>query len=200
MTTIATIASVADVLPGYAVKGKVEHDPDGRFQVVLPRHLGDDPIYRYKPEDKTLMNLERNAHRYIVEPGDVLFVSRGTANRAAYLEELPEQSVATSVFYVLRAKGVEPRYLAWYLNQAQAQAAIAQVRTGAGTPIVQRQALMDMNIPVPAPEVQRRIAELDALMFEERQLGRRLLEQTEHYHRLVGQKLLATLNQVTEPT
>ncbi len=194
MTTIVSIADVADVLPGYAVKGKVEHDPEGEFQVVLPRHLGNDPIYRYTPDDKTLMNLLRKPDRYIVNPGDVLFVSRGASNRAAYLKEVAPKSIATSVFYILRAKeGVEPRYLTWYLNQARAQADIGQVRTGAGTPIVQRTALMEMTIPLPDLPTQLRIAELDEMMLHERQLRRALLERTEHQQRLIGQQLLDKL-------
>ena len=194
MTTLVPISQVADVLPGYAVRGKVEHDPEGSFQVVLPRHLGNDPIYHYEFSDQTLMELDRNPERYRVTQGDVLFVSRGASNRAVFLANVPEKSVATSVFYILRCKErIAPRYLTWYLNQAKAQADIAQVRTGAGTPIVQRKALMEMLIPLPDHETQQRIAELDQHMLNERQLQRLLQEQTEHHHRLIGQKLLDTL-------
>ncbi len=163
---------------------------------MQPRHLGKDPIYHYKPEDQALMSLDRNPMRYAVQAGDVLFVSRGASNRAIYLADIPEQSVATSVFYILRCKeDIEPRYLTWYLNQTQAQADIAQARTGAGTPIVQRKALMAMSIPLPDHQIQQRIAELDEQLLNERQLRRQLFEHTEHYHRLIGQKLLATLTQ-----
>jgi hypothetical protein len=200
MTTIVPISQVADVLPGYAVRGKVEHDPEGSFQVVQPRHLANDPIYRYKQADQTLMSLDHNPERYRIHQGDVLFVSRGASNRAAYLEDVPELSVATSVFYILRCKEcINPRYLTWYLNQTPAQAAIAQVRTGAGTPIVQRKALMTMRLPLPDLQTQQQIAVLDDQLLTERQLRRQLLERTEHYHRLIGQKLLDTLTKDNWP-
>lgn len=194
MATIVPLTKVADVLPGYAVKGKVEHDPEGEFQIVLPRHLGNDPLYRYTPADETLMTPMRSPARYTVHTGDVLFVSRGTNNRATYLEEVAPHSIATSVFYILRTKsGLEPRYLTWYLNQTKALTDIAQVRTGAGTPIVQRTALQELEIILPDLQTQKQIAALDEMMLNERHLRRKLLEQTENQHRLIGQQLLDKL-------
>ena len=195
------LSQLAQVLPGYALKTSVEHDPEGPYQVVTPRHLGDQPFYAYTDADELRMGFpEGNPERYLLCPGDVLFVSRGTGNRAIYIADIPTPAVATAVFYVLRAApALDPRYLTWYLNQAPTQVAIGQIRTGAGTPIVQRKALMELPLPLPDPATQRRIAELYQLQHREQRLCRDLLDRTERYHRLVGQKLLTTIDQEARP-
>jgi len=191
MNQTVQLSRVVDVLPGYPVKARVEHDPDGAFQVVIPRHLGDEPVYAYKDEHALRMNLEGRPDRYLIAPGDVLFVSRGMSNRATYVARIPDATVSTAVFYVLRPRrDLDPRYLTWYLNQAPTQMAIGQIRTGAGTPIVQRKALMELSMPVPDLATQRRIADVFELMNRERRLCQRLVDCIERQHRLLSQELL----------
>ena len=75
-----------------------------------------------------------------------------------------DPTIAPVSFYIIRpAQGVDAQYLAWYLNQPAAQAAIDQVRTGAGTPVVQRRAFEQIEILLPPPHEQREVAELAGL-------------------------------------
>lgn len=190
------IAECAEVLPGYALKARAEHEPEGTYQIVMAKHISDCMPYRYIEEHELRMTPTGSPENYRVQKGDVLFISRGVRNCAAVIESVPEKTIALATFYILRVyPTVDPSYLAWCLNQPPIQAQIGQIRTGAGTPIVQRNALGDVQIPVPPLEEQKRLVELGALMAEELRLRKRLVEATEAYHRMLGQQLITELNQ-----
>jgi len=193
---IKRIAECAEVLPGYALKARAEHEPEGAYQVVMAKHLPDCMSYRYMDEHELRMTPTGSPENYRVHKGDVLFISRGARNCAALVESVPERTIASSTFYILRAyPEVDPAYLVWCLNQSPIQSQIGQIRTGAGTPIVQRNVLGDIQIPIPPLEEQKRLAELGVLMTKELKLRKRLVEATEVYHRVLGQKIITELNQ-----
>jgi len=188
------IAECAEILAGFALKARAEHEPDGAYQVIMPSHVPDGTPYRYADAHKLRMTLPGSPEKYQVQSGDVLFISRGARNCAAVIASVPDSTIASSTFYILRANAnVDPAYLAWCLNQQPAQAQITQIRTGAGTPIVQRNKLGDVQIPVPDMQSQKRIAELAALQAEEIGLRKKLLEASESHQRLLGQKIMAEL-------
>lgn len=198
-TRIEPIGECAEILPGYSIKSGIVDEPYGTHQVILGKHLTEGQPYRYADEHRLRITPSRGAGNYLVRRGDVLFVSRGVRNHAVLIESTPEPTLAPSTFYILRPKTwVEPGYLAWCLNQASVQAAISQARTGAGTPIVQRREFGEILMPVPPQDQQRRIACLSELMTSERQLRMRLLDETERYHRLLGQQVLESLGDMLQ--
>lgn len=186
------LGSVAEVLPGFAVKGRVEHVPNGRWQLIQGKHLTPGEPYRYRLEHELRICPERNVEPYRVETGDVLIASRGTSNYAVALAEVPGRTIAPATFYILHpGLDIDALYLAWVLQQAPVQAQIAQVRTGTLTPIVQRRSFKDVRIPLPPLPEQRRIAALAGLMTRERHLLRQLEDATARYHDAVGRALFA---------
>jgi hypothetical protein len=175
----ARLVDLVDVLPGFSTGGTIEHDPVGTHQVVLSRHLTPGLPYHYKDEDRLRINPQRDASRYELRSGDVLFMSRGTRNVASPIASVPDRTIAPVSFYVLRPRGnVHPGYLAWHLSQPAAQRELAQIRTGAGTPLVQRAAFAELRVPIPDAITQQRIAELGELMARERVLLHRLAAAT----------------------
>ena len=123
-----------EILPGFSVAGRLEHVLKGTHQVLLTRHLRDGVPYHFQPQDELRILPRRETHNYEVVRGDVVFMSRGTRNRAWVIGDVPAPTIVPVSFYILRPwDGIEPRYLAWYLNQAPAQAAIDQSRTGRRT-------------------------------------------------------------------
>lgn len=189
------IADCAQVLPGYALKARAVHEPEGPYQVVMAKHLTESMPYRYTDDQELRITLKGSAEKYRIHKGDVLFVSRGVRNSAAVIESVPHHTVASSTFYILRCQpGADPDYLAWCINQAPIQSQISRIRTGAGTPIVQRSDFGNIEIPLPPLDKQRRFAELGALMAKERELQNKLFSATEVYHRAMGNRLLAKLS------
>ena len=189
------IADCAEVLPGYALKARAEHEPEGTHQVILGKHLSEGSPYRYIPGHELRITPKGTVDKYRVSAGDVLFVSRGSRNYAAMVASIPYVTVASATFYILHPRDgiIDPGYLAWCLNQAPIQAQIAQVRTGAGTPIVQRKVFADITIPVPSLDKQRQITALGDLMTQEQHIRKNLVEETNKLHRALGQQLIHNL-------
>jgi len=188
---IKRIGECAEVLPGLSLKARAEHEPSGTHQVIQVKYLKEGVPYVYDDkEHKLRIKADKKMDRYEVFPGDVLFISRGVRNEAIVVKEVPEYTVASSSLYIIRGnKGVETGYLAWVLEQPRIKAKIAQVRTGAGTPLVQRSKLMEMTIPLPDVETQKKIAQLNKLMAQERQILNEIIEQTKSLHDSIGVQL-----------
>ena len=200
-THVTKIADCAEILPGHSLQVRAEHEPGGSHQVIMGKHLTNIEVYDYSEKHKLCITPSRSLKKYRVRSGDVLFVSRGIRNHATLLKSVPEKTIASATFYILHPReNIDPGYLAWCLNQAPIQARIAQVRTGAGTPIVQRKIFAEINIPVPSMDKQKQCAALGSLMTQEQHLRQKLVDETIKLHRAQGRKLFCslttTINQV----
>src|SRR6266545_1852130 len=172
---VVSLSECAEVLPGFSVRGRMEQDRDGTHQLILTRHLTDGVPYEYEPSHELRIVPHSHTGPYELRTGDVLFMSRGDSNRAWVIARVHEPTVAPVSFYIIRPRpGLDGRYLAWYLNQMPAQLAIGRMRTGAGTPLVQRRAFASLPVVVPTEAVQRDVAHVGELMARERLLRGRL--------------------------
>lgn len=158
---------------GFSFRGSVQDEVGGRYPVV---QLGD---VDWEARTIPLEALPRVAGfgpeaPHLLRAGDVLFASRGRALQAlVYTADAP--AIAAATFFVLRVRaGLLPEYLAWYLNAAPAQAHFAACSRGTNMRVVPRSCLAALPVPVPAPEVQQRIARADRLAFEEGRLSAHL--------------------------
>ena len=193
-TRVLALHECAEVLPGFSIAGRLQHDPKGTHQVIITRHLADGVPYNYDTSQELRIVSRRDTAPYEVHRGDVLFMSRGTQNRAWVVAEVPDPTIAPVSFYILRpGESLDGGYLAWYLNQAPAQGAIGQLRTGAGTPLVQRDAFQSLNVVLPPLDVQREIATLGVLLARERDLRQRLADATGRAHAALGANIIETL-------
>lgn len=188
------IRDCAEVLPGFSAKNAVFDEPGGTIQVITAQHLTKGEPYRYKKEHRTRIVPPRSVEKYLVEPGDILFMSRGANNYSILLEEFPQPAIAPLTFFILKPKPtVVPAYLAWCISQEPVKAQLNGIRTGAGTPMIPRNEFAEIVIPLPAKAMQQRIATLANLQTLERVLLQRLIEETERLQRLTGQQVLAHL-------
>nr|VFK18603.1 MAG: Type I restriction modification DNA specificity domain-containing protein [Candidatus Kentron sp. LPFa] len=191
------IGDCAEVLPGYSFKTSAKHQPSGSYQVILGKHLltpSPVPGYRYYPEHELRFTPKGKMENYLVKAGNVLLVSRGVRNQAVLVKSVPRKTIASATFYLLRVRdGVDPAYLAWFLNQTPTQSRIREVRTGAGTPIIQRKLFVELVIPLPSYEDQRKIAKIGEYMAKERILRQTLMERTVALHRSIGRQLIRDL-------
>ncbi|NOZ53190.1 MAG: restriction endonuclease subunit S [Gammaproteobacteria bacterium] len=196
VTKYQPISDCAAVLPGFSIKTRVEHEPDGTHQVLMAKHLKDSQPYRYHDDDEIRITPAPSANKYLLKNGDIVFISRGVRNSAHVIEQASVATIASSTLYILRVSpGVNAYYLAWCINQSPLQIAIKKARTGAGTPLVQRGKFAEIIVPLPCLEKQRKIAALAALMNREKNLREELLRQTVIYHKTVGRRLLSKLLQ-----
>lgn len=184
------IEDCAEVLAGLSLKARAEHESQGTHQVILMKHLKEDVPYSYNVDHELRITTGKSLERYTVKKGDILFTARGLRNEAIMVENVPENTVASSALYIIRGKNdVQTGYLFWILNQPHIKAKITQARTGAGTPLVQRAELLDIEIPVPNTEMQNKVISLNNLMTKERSLRNDLFEQSKCLHRAIGQQM-----------
>src|SRR5438067_3166836 len=119
---LTALEDCADVIAGLSVAGRLEHDPAGTHQVVTTRHLTEGVPYEYEAAHRLRIVPGRATESYELHEGDVLFMSRGTRNRAWAVASVPNPTIAPVSFYILRpSDGLDGGYFAWYLNQAPAQ-------------------------------------------------------------------------------
>ena len=194
-TKMIPIKACADVLPGLPAKIAIEHNDDGTHQVILAKHLHKSIFYHYTDEDMLLIKPVRSVGKYLVKKGHILFTSRGSNNQATILGDVPTPSLAPSTFFIVRAKEkvIRPEYLVWCLRQPQIQSKIAEIRTGAGTPMVSRIAFMNVLIPVPPIETQEKIGKLADLMTKEQSILLEIQEATDRIQYQVGYDLMKSL-------
>ncbi|MHB1096400.1 MAG: restriction endonuclease subunit S [Gemmatimonadaceae bacterium] len=194
------LGDIAEVLPGFSAGGALVHDPNGTHQVILSRHLTAGAPYVYGSADEMRITPARPTDRYNLLAGDVLIMSRGMRNVASWIEKVPDPSITTVSFYVLRPRGqLDPAYLTWYLNSPTAQRQIADARTGAGTPLVQRDVFALLPIPLPAFATQQEIGALGLLMVREQQLRQQLADKVVQLHALNSEQLVRSLLRTSAP-
>ncbi|HOC94183.1 MAG TPA: restriction endonuclease subunit S [bacterium] len=173
------ISDIASISIGYQHRGRMEPNTDGECRFIQIKDF--DESHRLNPENIVRFTPDTDMRKYIVRPGDVLFLSRGHKNWATMLEYDPGYAVATGYFFILRVKKdinirILPEFLAWYLNQDPARSVILSQARGSHMPLVPMSAFREIEIEVPPVEVQGRIVELSRLQRRERELCAALLE------------------------
>ncbi|MFA6962932.1 MAG: restriction endonuclease subunit S [Opitutaceae bacterium] len=162
---------------GYQTRSAIEPEPHGSHFLLQIRDF-----------DRSRRDIDRSgitrftpglAHNNtILEDGDVVFLAKGARNFAAVVHDLPSPCLAASYFFVLRPNSkILPNYLVWFLNQSiSRQYFLKFATTGAHMPIIRRDVLMEMEIPVPSLATQQRIVEVDALAQRQQVLLAELAE------------------------
>lgn len=157
---------------GYTTTRRLEPAPaDGLPAIQLGDIHGNDPIkaetlYRYRFE-------ARPPDRYLVHGGEVLFKSRGDPSIAAVVSDpLGEPAVAILPLLILRPRQelIRGDYLAWAVNQPDAQRRLNREAQGTSLRMVPKAVLERLDVPLPDLDTQRRIAAIHALARQEDRL------------------------------
>jgi len=170
---------VARVQPGYLSRTSVRAVSTGTHRLLQARDISPqhgvrlDALVRFMPE--------RNPDLYRVLRGDILLTARGQDHRACLVDvDLPDV-LASSVFYIIRPRKelVLPGYLAWWLNQPDAQAALESASRGTGIGYIARPLMERIPVVVPSLDQQRRIAETMRLWRRHQSIQSRLDQKRE---------------------
>lgn len=176
------LSELASTQSGYQPRGAVVDDPNGTHLLLQMRNLPE-----HGPVDwGTLARItpERLAQPYLLSEGDVLLQVRGVKHRAVALESVPTGALASNHFYILRAdrSKICPGYLAWYINQPEAQRHLERgSQTSGSISLLTRDVFESLSVPVPPIEKQIHIAAVDCLLDEQRALTMRLMEAWDRY-------------------
>lgn len=171
-----SLGEVCEIRAGYTARTALMEDAAQGVPAIQLRDLSGDQVHlgsvgRYI--------LDGKLDRYLVEPGDVLFRSRGENNTALIATGgADEATIALSPVMVIRAKdhGVTPEYVAWSINQHEAQRHLDLGARGTKLRMIPRECLEALPLHIPDVAVQRMITELDTLSATETRLLHELAE------------------------
>jgi hypothetical protein len=174
------VSGLCSIHSGYTARGKLEPVHEGGVPAL---QLRDVSAENEIPGDKSQRyDLGKLSDRYFVRGGEVVFRSRGEPNTAVAIHPtLPEPAAVILPLVILRPdKGrVLPGYLAWAINQPDAQRRLGVEAQGTSLRMIPMSVLGNLDIAVPDLPTQRRILELNALGRQEGCLLRELATRRE---------------------
>lgn len=169
------LRDIVDIQIGYQERGNGQtKGMGGTHALIQLQDIGDTPPYISQGLSKiTPMG---NVDRYLIQKGDILFLSRGRRFRALLVEEDLQDTIAAYYFYILRMtrEDVVPAYLAWFLNQSTSQAFFESHQRGSVVKMIPKGFFETIIIHLPPLNVQRAIANLQRLQIQENQTMRQL--------------------------
>lgn len=114
----------------------------------------------------------------LLDEGDVIFTTRGVRTYAVALDPPPFPTVCSPHFFVLKPRGPEldPRFLAWQINQAPAQEYLQREATGSHILNIRREAIERLEIVIPPLARQAAIVAFAEMATREKRLIASLTE------------------------
>jgi restriction endonuclease S subunit len=169
------LSELSDIHSGYTARGKLDPVPEGGVPALQLRDVG--TTGEMPGSDLQRYHLNKLSDRYFVRGGEVVFRSRGEPNAAAAIPDpLPEPVVVIVPLVIVRPdRGrIHPEYLAWAINQPDAQRQLGAEAQGTSLRMIPKTVLENLEIAVPDLPTQKSIVELNALARQEGQLLRQL--------------------------
>ncbi len=171
------IADLCTIRTGYTARKRLQPVLRGGAPAIQLRDVAADG--EINPDTLIRVELGDLPDRYFARAGDVVFRPRGDRNIASALDGcLAEPALAIFPLIVLRPNPdiVTPEYLAWAINQPDAQRYFDRMARGTSMRMIPRSSLNDLCLDIPDIETQRRIVATDALSKRERALTLLLAE------------------------
>lgn len=165
-----TLGAACEIRAGYTARTALKEDAERGVPAIQLRDLNGEQV-NLSLAGK--YDLDGKLDRYMVEPGDVLFRSRGENNAASIAVGHPgEVAVALLPVMVIRPKGTDllPEFIAWSINQHEAQRHLDLGARGTKLRMIPRECLETLPLHIPSVAVQRMITDLDALSAKETRL------------------------------
>lgn len=191
------LQQIADILPGYPFRGSVKPSAVGDAWAIQVRHVSSQEWLSIEPGGPTLDRVTLKGRRkpdYLL-PGDVLFLAKGANNAAVLVEQVPEGTVCTPHFFLIRLKPgmhkkVLPGFLAWQLNYGEARAAIAAGRQGSLQPSVRKTELAQVPVTVPPLARQQALVKLHRAAQREAEILQAIIDNRRRQVNAIGQAIL----------
>lgn len=185
MIRMPTLGELATIQLGYTARGRLEPVRFGGSRAI---QLRDVPAGSPAVELLNKYEMGDVPSRYWVQRGDVLFRSRGDKNTATALSEaFDEPAIAVMPLVILRPdqRRASNQYLAWYINQPDAQRYFDGCARGTSIRMIPVGCLSSLEVPLPDLPTQSAIVETDQLTRQEFELSTRLAERRRHLKTLL---------------
>ena len=144
------LGEICHLSSGFTARGRLEPAPSGGLPAIQLRDVqGDDEVGSGSLHRYQVGNLP---DRYLVRGGEVIFKSRGEPNTATVVSALlGEPAVVILPLIIIRPNrdAVLPGYLAWAINQPDAQRRLDAEAQGTSLRMIPKAVLERIDIPLP---------------------------------------------------
>ncbi|WP_374347865.1 restriction endonuclease subunit S [Phenylobacterium sp.] len=170
------MAEVAEIAAGHPLRSGVDEFPAGDTGVIQMRNV--DPEAGVDWASVSRVELPPARRIEFLNPGHVIFSTRGARTYAVALSAVPFPAVCSPHFFVLRIRGgaVEPRFLAWQINQLPAQEYLQREATGSHILNIRREVIERLEIVIPSRARQAAIVAFAEDATREKRLLSALIE------------------------
>ena len=171
------LSTICDVQSGYTARTALKPSASGVPAVQLRDLRGEAD---FDPARAETFPLSTPLERYQARTGDLLFRSRGERNTAVVVfSDSKASAIAILPLMVLRPHPdvVDPRYLAWFINQPMTQRYFDGCAHGTAMRMIPKASIDALEIELPGLATQRLIVEIDALARREQALAHELADQ-----------------------
>ncbi|NPU93596.1 MAG: hypothetical protein HPY82_16915 [Gammaproteobacteria bacterium] len=198
-SSMKELQSVATIRPG-ATGTIYDREPTpGSHSANLLKGNGVSPEGAIEPDnlDTVWIKPDSDASRYILKPGDVILMARGSAIRAGVVGEVANQKtlLATANFMIIRPRdpeAVSGAVIAAFLNSEPGKAALENITKGSVIQSIPASGLRELKIPVPS---QRNQAKIVALMQASQEAYQATLELAAQQQRAAQAKIINLMYQ-----
>ena len=170
------INKLAELRAGYQLRDRVDPDPKGKIKFIqvgdLNRETGQADLSK---SDLITIDKAIEYGKYELRESEVLFLSKGSKPGAFTVPGVSDwvdrgcHVIPMSHFIILDCdkSRIYPPFLVWALNQKFMEPAIKACMKGSGIPFIAKSDFMEIKIPVPKLEIQKKIAQLSSLRTQE---------------------------------
>jgi restriction endonuclease S subunit len=176
------LKNIAKIQSGYISRGKIEAVENGSCLLLQAKDV-DGGQFSYRTDELIRFNPRLSGKDRFLEPGDILFMSRGASNYSLLIHKIPDSVLAAACFFIIRVSnsGILPEFLWWFLNQAPVEKYLKRFSgRSVHMPVVRRAVLEGIDIPIPSMKVQQQVSDINALMIKEQELYKRLAEKRKY--------------------
>ena len=169
------LKDIANISAGYIFRSEVESNINGNVNLLKSKALSGDEYVHITPEDLQRVSVDKVKLENIIKSGDVLFKAKGLTNEALFIEEVPNNTIVSSLYFIVRVsdKTIKPEFLTWYLNQKIIGVYLkkyAGFTPGATISSVSKNVLEDLKVVIPSMEDQEKIVKFQELSIKEKKL------------------------------
>ncbi len=161
-----SLNQVAQLIPGAArgaYSDEVSNNSDLAY-VLKGNGLDADGGIHADAMSRVSIAAARNADRYILQEGDVVVLARGSAIRAGFVtnEVADKKVMASANFIIIRPNKeiIQGEVIAAYLNSTLGKQQLQSLSKGAAIQHIPISSLRDLEIPIPAMQLQKTITDI----------------------------------------
>lgn len=167
------LKNITTIQFGYYEKPKDE----GSTRYLQVKHFNESGLL--SSEIKEWIEITDKSENHLLEDGDIVFVGKGMRNFAWKYSADMGNMIASSVFFVIKPKAelVDADYLTTIFNSTKYQSFFSSLGAGSSIPSIRKTELEAVEVPLPPIEIQKKIAKLNELHYEEIRLAGKLIDE-----------------------